>query len=93
MNVYTTKFEGIYVYSTARKAIMSVGGGTYDTKETSWCHVTSTETIVKKGRMVDLEDATESDIKFLIAELGKHGTISLQHGGFDATEIEKQYVY
>lgn len=92
MNVYTTKFMGITVHSTARKAVESVQYGTFNSSVCEWCNDTQGWTTTEKGRQIDMENKTEADIKWLIAELNKEGFITFDLGGCDSETVEKHRI-
>ena len=84
--VYTTRFETVQAFSTARKALESlIGSGKADVTEYAK---------VKPGAQYEekLVEVTEANIPRLIAFLNKKGSILVQHGGHDATRVDKVQV-
>ena len=82
MNVYTTKFMNISVWSTARKAVESVkrscAGGELECYDDDKLHEKNIDDI---------------SVEQLIAHLGKHGMFRIDLGDHDWEEVEKIRVY
>ena len=74
------------IFTTARKAIESVQFGLCDTTTHTFNEDTGAVT-TKKGRVINMENKTESDVKLLISKFSKGWTLDI-----DDIRIEKMQV-
>ena len=85
----------ITVYSSARKVVEGTTYGHFDSRETEWCEEKERLKVTKRGRQIDMENKSESDVKFLIALLNKEGLFYISvrgwmyKSGVESFEIRK----